>query len=400
MKAKDTHPALTWRTRKVKLTTWGILGIILLGMFGVFEHIWWAVRPAPIPYTMYESEVNSGDFRSPAEVYWVDDDTLLFEGYAQPNISRGEDPTLRYRLFLWRLGKEAEVLMRFPERAYQYEDFPADYPYPSNTFWDGRYCAADGNLKIGNGNRTSEDGKKYWYYLYGPPGALEVNKTVHGIYAHLHATGSEYRQFTCSGIAIPEMQYRHWRALRDEHGYIDFGPTNQTNSIKQANFKGVYYPFGEGRITTSIPSGNANDVYYLPWRNAYFFEAIGGRAPSKTPKNLKGTRCHVYWIMELDGSAVGDCFPIGKWDQADVYPAMTKLGLVFGAVKSGADGLYLKQGSKAIHLLKGRIENVTVSPNGCRVAFNYVQRWQHTRKGSDIRSRRIRVVDLCQDDNR
>lgn len=118
------------------------------------------------------------------------------------------------------------------------------------------------------------------------------------------------------------------------------------------------------------------------------------------------------WLLRPDGTITNLLEPKGKaWERIGWTGfVLTKKGVFLisrtadGYAAAGKSGGYLLEGDSVKRLIVGLLDNATVSPNGCKVAFVHVL---HSQAGADSAqalrigksgSRTLKMIDLCKGD--
>jgi hypothetical protein len=135
---------------------------------------------------------------------------------------------------------------------------------------------------------------------------------------------------------------------------------------------------------------------YFLYGHVYFDEKLG-RWSSSWPEG----RPHVAWWLTPEGKVTE--LPIANYEglmrsMHEFYPVLNGIFFVTSSSRGrypGTMGGYLLNGNEAVHVIAGRLSNVSVSPNGCRVAF--VHDPSDTEHGKDRLDRiTVKMADLCQ----
>jgi hypothetical protein len=150
---------------------------------------------------------------------------------------------------------------------------------------------------------------------------------------------------------------RNIKPLRMDHGYLDIGDT-------KGNLK-LIKPSGEV-LELPIPKLDArNERIYYPFRGAYYLYYQGGPG---------------YWLYP-DGRVEKVTVPEGPWlGGGSILQRQSKAGLfvISHAVSTGDGGLYLVKGSKVKKLISGMLHHALTSPDGCKLAFLYADKYGYT----------------------
>ncbi|ULA65540.1 MAG: conserved exported protein of unknown function [Nitrospira sp.] len=153
--------------------------------------------------------------------------------------------------------------------------------------------------------------------------------------------------------------------LLEEHGYLDFGLPSRADPSKASPV--LLYP-SDQKNPKQLPFTGEQvrfHVAYFEFAGVYLLEG-----------HIKTTYATDIWLLKSDGTVVKALEPKGEqweklgWGQYN----LTKKGL-FAAGGSGpydqvgTTGGYLFQRGKPARLIAGLTRNISVSPDGCKVAF-------------------------------
>jgi len=288
-----------------------------------------------------------------ARAWWMDDDRLLFVGLDRPNPVDMKDR--RSALLIWELGKK-----------------PTIYKPAVDTL----ICYREGRLIYFLRDRDSKTRTVY----FGP---IDRENALTGAFF--------WDSINCEpqDAATVKGRERSIQSLRYDHGYLDFGLKKQplkerTVSFHPRDASPVQLPFNANQF-----SNLAFDYY--GFRGAYFLPISRARKPGE--EGLPSPIVDVaYWM-----------WPNGKLEKMDMpaeisemYP--TRAGFVYRlfGTKTG-DGLYLMNAKRdRQRLVKGSITQLSVSPNGCKVAFRYAATheaalWKPNKPASST----LRVASVC-----
>jgi hypothetical protein len=188
--------------------------------------------------------------------------------------------------------------------------------------------------------------------------------------------------------------------LLEEHGSLFFKDSRENNPImffSPTSEKGVPLPIGTRQVWHNL-------VQYAPFKNAYLLYPIAYIDPGTGKEDPigpwpKGKPVPMWWLTP-DGKVTTEhipYMPFMRGGSRGFYP--TRAGIFITSHKTddlgkpGDAGGYLAQASSVEKLITGLLENVSVSPDGCKVAF------LHDPYTTEPVSERVKVkvVSLCQE---
>lgn len=220
---------------------------------------------------------------------------------------------------------------------------------------------------------------------HGPMGE-EVDEVV-------PVLGERSRDIGCSDAAVSRArslpQYYNFTLLRPEHGYIDRGTSKRTELavLVRPGKPSIELPFYGFEVH--------GDVDYAPWADTYVLNA--GGATFQPYFRIDPSPKPVIRLLKPNGE-VSELAPpnaffkhFGKSGPIRLARAgMVYTGLELRAIPDKEQGLYLVNGQEAAQLLDGHVEDVAVSPDGCRIAVSSSRDWHPVKY-----SRTIKIVRLC-----
>lgn len=175
-------------------------------------------------------------------------------------------------------------------------------------------------------------------------------------------------------------------------GFIDFGEEKKALENTPVVFyksgakhdQGVTLPFGRRDIVPRF--------LFYPFKGAFFVESDSHQRPR--PKDVPYT---VYWLNTQGQVEKITDIPWGPWRNASVWTEPTKVGVLLIShafnVRDSRDlkdaGVYLVTAGKVVRLSKAWVRATGVSPDGCKVAFDYAE--LVTDKHNVLRA-----IDLCK----
>jgi hypothetical protein len=194
--------------------------------------------------------------------------------------------------------------------------------------------------------------------------------------------------------------------LLDGHGFLDWFPSEGPNYIRNQPL--LFHP-NSSLDPIALPIGTREvwriDVRYASFRNAYFLHPIKYIDPQTGNEEPigpwpEGKPVTVWWLVP-DGTITTETIPYMRFMRGgsrDYFP--TKAGIFIythktnGLGKPGDAGGYLARNGLVTKLITGLLESVSVSPDGCRVAF--VHDPYDTVHGIDRLNRiNVKVINFC-----
>jgi hypothetical protein len=175
-------------------------------------------------------------------------------------------------------------------------------------------------------------------------------------------------------------------------GFIDFGDEKKSRE----NTPIVLYKPGAGRDQgTMLPFGRRDVVPRFPFysfEGSFFVESDYYQRPR--PKDAPYA---VYWLHPTGHVDKIADIPWGPWRGALTWTEPTRVGVVLVShafnVRDSSDlkdaGIYLIAAGKVVRLLKAWVRATGVSPDGCKVAFDY----------SDVVTDKhnvLKAIELCK----
>lgn len=297
------------------------------------------------------------------EVYWVDNERVLFPGFqrtAQPGSS------FRSVLYVWDIGtKRASVRSEIAEGA--------DVCFASG--YVSYFVDKNGKRLIREGALGAEKEREL------DPPALRDRM--------------DRNQVTCRNADLVDLEKIYpgfyFIPLREGDGYYGW---KKLESVVEANKSPLYYLHaGKGKKPFALPlaAGEKDRVSYSEYLGAYVIEYT----PSVRDRQTTGK----VWFLYTNGKVSEQTIPAGPWLRGSVGYTPAKPGIVLSSPALGrrsesdvgAAGVYLVQGTKVERLIAGFPSRyVAVSPDGCKAAA-VVQ----LEKPTEVKAT-LRVVDMCK----
>ena len=314
-----------------------------------------------------------------AKLGWLDNERVMFHGYevgksGQPS---PEDGHLlgETGLFIWDVGKDTVT---------KYWDI--DGPVP--------LCVFRGQVFF---SKKLKGKKNTWLLVSGPLGKEEQKEVSGGVSMNGHSCRvSDHRPSW-----MKEDKHRRLPLL-EEHGYLDFGIPIWVDPSGKATPIVLYRPDSEKSV--ELPLTGRQVQFHTSY--AEFADVYVLKAEQRTSDAVPA------WQLRPDGTVTKMLEPTGRdWERIGWTGfVLTKKGVFLisrtadGYAAAGKSGGYLLEGDSVKRLIVGLLDNATVSPNGCKVAFVHVL---HSQAGADSAqalrigksgSRTLKMIDLCKGD--
>lgn len=205
--------------------------------------------------------------------------------------------------------------------------------------------------------------------------------------------------FTCNDEDLPKiLKGRGLEILRPSDGFLDFGQHGEMNQMLT-----LIKSDATTRINTNILLANplSTTVEYNSYPQTYLIYSL-----SFSPdviKQWKASNQHTIWKIQPNGESTTITIPAGPWldtGGGDKSFAISRLGLLisskgFGDPHQWQAGVFLIRADRShSKISSGSSERLSVSPNGCRVAWS-VDRPKASGIGS---TSNISAADLCETD--
>ena len=356
---------------------------VWIGMWACFVTAALAADRAQLDlsYQYFLSEAKPDNNNSAAALYWIDDESLFFQGYSGPKPRRAADAdALQRNLYLWRMGETPKIHVAGTSPDYLSRRL---------------HCGSSGFLRYETRREAGTGTQRYAiYYKEGTPGA-EVEVQLPS-YDNPSRTAVQFSRYNCSYVFIPSQKHRRWGPLLPEHGFIDFGSNGGFEDRRNDRDVRLFKPDGVV-VRLDIP-GNKTSTgcgAYYRFLDIYLFT---GCVDSFTPEIVAERRaaaCWPYWTVSPSGRSQQHCLPYGIDDYSIREIVLTRSGTFF--VDTDVDGsrAYLVEGERRTEIVDGVVENLAVSPNGCRVAMNYARTLLEAKFYFPGEGRTVLVIDVC-----
>lgn len=340
----------------------------------------------PLSYPVVETKFAAAD----RKVYWLDNNRILFLGFVSGKkpTRTGDELQARRALFIWNV--ETNEIKK-------YRDVKQ------------LACFARGEIRYDlKSESTWIDGEEYRIArrLQGPLGKEELTTTTFPKDLRKRKKveyGKNYfNQFECRNFKRPDsMADRIMIPLRLEHGYLDFGVGAGTKDDFEL-LGTLVKPTGV-RVETELPyKAISREFKYYPFRQSYF----GMRGTAMPFLDWDINNCKPAWWLWPDGRSKQICIPYGPWSTPtlNVSAHPTRRGIFLRrydpksmySVGKNSGGYLLYENGEWEKVMNGLIEDVAVSPDGCRIGFIHLKNLEARRIGG-AGMVTIRVIDVCAD---
>jgi hypothetical protein len=203
----------------------------------------------------------------------------------------------------------------------------------------------------------------------------------------------------------PEARGRRISFLLEEHGFVDFGPSDPAKLTPEGrNAPPILRSLdGKKAIPLDIEKRYRMNGWlrftYLPFSNEYFAQGDTTNISEIVPAFFVSRTGVVRKVDVPDGAWKGPMYHavrpglfISTWNRRDKdFP--------------NASGGYLLTSGKVVTVVAGALRSPSVSPNGCKVAFIYAsspdaisdgyRAWRTGKPGNTIR-----MIDVCEGDKK
>ena len=188
--------------------------------------------------------------------------------------------------------------------------------------------------------------------------------------------------------------------LLEEHGSLLLKDSRQNNPVMfyfPKNEKGVALPIGTRQVLHNL-------VQYAAFKNVYFLYPIAYIDPETGKEEPigpwpKGKPVQVWWLAP-DGKVTTEDIPFMPFMRGGSRGFFPTRGGIFiyshktdDLGKPGDAGGYLAQDGKVLKLITGMVDQVSISPDGCKVAFLHDP---YTREPVFERVK-VKVVTVCEE---
>ena len=237
-----------------------------------------------------------------------------------------------------------------------------------------------------------------------------VVKTREGVTERPVVNLEWFNRFSCRYYDIkPDwLQPNHQTLpLRDGDGFLDWFPTGGSESFRN---KPLRFRADDAADWLELPIGTRevwhNLVQYAPFKKSYLLYPIAYIDPRTGKEEPVGPWPHgkpvPIWWLTSEGNVMTETVPYMRFMRGgsrSYYP--TREGIFISThkaddlAKPGDAGGYLVRKSQVIKLITGMLDSVSVSPDGCRIAF--VHDPYDTIYGKDRLNRiTVKSINLCQ----
>jgi hypothetical protein len=310
----------------------------------------------PSPYPVMDSGVWADAVHSPT-IFWLSNDRLIFKG---TEATQKVDAFNKTHLQIWDIEKSKIT------------------PYAPTT--KGIACYTDGVIFYWvRGDKIGED--RYRYGKLGEEKTMELPKNkktfIDTMNCRLHDVDA----------LMKERQGRAIHPLLDRHGYLDRGSIRFKPGIKEP---AIFYRTGHSKgIELPILGRDATIIRYYPFKDAYLIHDLNTGGILNKKKQ--------FWWLYPDGKVEEGLFHF----ETNLYPTRKGIVTMWGGTRSAKDpgtvGLYLWNQQEPIKLIAGYAEGITVSPDGCKLAFVHFL-YSDATKIKDPGRITLKAINVCMEE--
>lgn len=314
--------------------------------------------------TMPSAKIKLGD-----QIEWLSNDRIAFTGF-NPEYHEGTS------VFRWNIPSQVEYILGGVRR-----------------------ICLDGENLYALGKADTNELKRF---LIAPPD-YSTASLLEKSSASSQPTFFDNR--SCMERSTPKtLLGRNWKNLSKTHGYLDFGPIQPTGEPIRVD---IVSEDGISRRNTSLILENPilPNVVHVPNKEAYFIHNL-----NLTQKERQQWSDGGYldtWFIKNDGEVETIKIPSGDWasNQGAILILPLQKGFVIVAQGFERNGDPGSAGAYLIHsdgssqqLISGFVANPRISPNGCRFAFAFQQRFDSKMQEGEITtsSRKLMAMNICK----
>ena len=342
-----------------------------------------ALPQAHPPYEMFDSGFPAEDFWPTA---WIDNDRVLFTGvelgtyrcpFGKPGCGgRG----LRNAAYVWIVSENRVV------------------KYKDRILVD--LCMQQGYVSYKARDKPEDTRGSIFAGRFGEESKLEIR-------GQYWFNPISCRYFTDPPLwAKRRMEGRFVRPLLDRHGFIEYGPSDLSKTSPQEirDTPPVFWS-ADGKLSHNIdvePRYRENRrlrFAYAPFANEYFTRADTSDSSLVVPA----------FYLSPTGRLRKVELPKGPWRGGHYFAVRPGILFISGAQRTfsqpGYAGSYLFTRGRMVKVVTGTPRQVSVSPDGCKVAFVYSRSQQAQSDGyrawkQGKVANTIRMVDICKNEAR
>lgn len=318
------------------------------------------------------------------KIYWMDNDRVIFVSYGPKPKTVEEQRQRKPSIYIWdtrdnNIKKYADGSALcyhdgYIRYAFYGDDIPKVDPELSHrTFWKE---GAFGNETIKTAEFATVEEYRAWY------------------------RSNPLNRYTCKLVERPSsMDGKVWLPLLGQHGALEW----ETDTVPGASETEQPVVFRRSSDNKAIPLKiTRGDIalttrrYYMKYRDAYFFQEQVNWGI------VQNNDCIRYWWMSNKGYVEASCqsiVPVKNVSKYGVSLYPTKKGVLVSAGKAndydaGTLALYLETSNEYQKLITGGHEKLSLSANGCNLAFVNAPFYMARRVGSPGESR-LKTINLC-----
>jgi len=353
----------------------------------------------PIPQISTDKTVravwNSGLYTeniSAAAIFWLDNDTILVRANngPKPRTLEGRRARLDW-LYLWRLGEK-----------------PNPYGNDPHAATKGPHCAARGEISYHVEIVDPTTGTRSRTRWLGPPGEEREIAPLNQLRASFAMNPPSIERTDCEIYGDKAMIGTQYTTDSEHRFYLDFGADPVLAAVHAKPEQPIVLMRADGSERVALPISNAQagpgSTHFHGFDGMFYLaNHILTASPINHLANWRDTKCWPFWRVDPQTAKTERlCIPFGPWSGINggatiVDLAPTKTALFFSArsinVKDES-GFYRLDNGAVSRIFPGSVESPSISPNGCRIAFNYVPTYDAHGVYSPISSS-IVAIDVC-----
>lgn len=273
------------------------------------------------------------------ELYWLDNDRLLFLAEKPQERAPNDISVPDYNLYVWDLRSKTVKLHRAGS---QYSGLCVFKGYVRFTF--------------------TEQGRRFIFE--GPFGSERLRYVDQALAAEFENHEREVNRHTCREYKTADLPPKGWRV----YPLLDGEFLSRDREPKDGEVVHLrYWPRDLAPVLLNMTAEVTGVSRYSDYVDAYVL--------SEAPFNfLFGSDVvRRSWLMDRRGRIRDFTPPSGPWMRGTTYVAPTRRGLFLishavGGGGNGDAGAYLLRDGELIRIIEGLPSSFAVSPNGCRVA--------------------------------
>ena len=325
---------------------------------------------------------------TPPYVQWLDDDTVVYKGNMAPKpATSAEARSLVDAIIVWHLG-----------------DAPFGF---SDERWlkmgaNRSVCAADGVIVYPVGNApTGGNGKQGLKIEEGIPGHFK-ERVIYNEDKELEKDPGFFiadDNRRCDFFRDQHMIGHTWTVDYDREFYLDFGLRGQKNIDDPIILISAIPNKSPVSLPITLKQVTPYCTQYRRFSHLFYLQSC----PNMSGISSNHETCKTYWTLDPNtGVIIQKCLLVDSIINPIVQQLLpTMNGIYFASTENmtltdvGFSGLFRSGVGSNSLVIKGFVQNVTISPNGCRLAFSYAKALQDIVVGSAGRYSLV-AIDVCQ----